>query len=121
MTAISGTAGITVDNGTTIKHTNSVTAATVGTPSATNGSTLTVPYVTYDAQGHITATGTHTHTVTGFLTSSDNIDGSRITGAGTLNAYVIDSEGLGSIIRDQSNTQTAAGVVDAGNQGVSSV
>ena len=58
-------------SGTTFNHSNSITAGTVGTSSATSGSTLSVPYVTYDAQGHITATGTHTHTVTGFLTSSD--------------------------------------------------
>ena len=65
----SGT-GISV-SGTTINHSNSVTAGTAGTSSATSGSSLAVPYVTYDAQGHITASGTHTHTVTGFLTSND--------------------------------------------------
>jgi len=57
-------------SGTTFNHSNSVTAGTAGTSSATSGSTLAVPYVTYDAQGHITAVGTHTHTVTGFLTSN---------------------------------------------------
>ena len=57
-------------SGTTFNHSNSVTSGTAGTSSATSGSTLDVPYVTYDAQGHITASGTHTHTVTGFLTSS---------------------------------------------------
>ena len=47
---------------TTFNHSNSITAGTVGTSSATSGQTIAVPYVTYDAQGHITATGTHTHT-----------------------------------------------------------
>lgn len=60
--------GISI-SGTTINHSNSVTAGTVGTSSATSGSTLAVPYVTYDAQGHVTASGTHTHTVTGFATT----------------------------------------------------
>ena len=57
--------GLTL-NGTQFKHSNAINAGTVGTNSATSGSSLSVPYVTYDAQGHITATGTHTHTVTGF-------------------------------------------------------
>lgn len=57
-------------SGTTLNHSNSITAGTAGTSSATSGSTLAVPYVTYDAQGHITATGTHTHTVTGFVDTS---------------------------------------------------
>jgi hypothetical protein len=67
-------------NGTTFQHTNAVTAGTAGTSSATSGSTLAVPYVTYDAQGHITGSGTHTHSVTGFLTSSSSLDASKLTG-----------------------------------------
>lgn len=42
-------------------------AGTAGTSSATSGSTLAVPYLTINANGHITGYGTHTHTVTGFL------------------------------------------------------
>lgn len=61
-------AGLGLD-GTEIGHTNSVTAGTAGTSTATSGSTLAVPYVTYDSEGHVTATGTHTHTVTGFSTT----------------------------------------------------
>ena len=61
-------------NGTTINHISSITAGTVGTSSATSGSTLAVPYITYNATGHITATGTHTHTITGFASSSHNHD-----------------------------------------------
>lgn len=67
---LSGGTGLSLsDSGSTItiNHSNSVTAGTVGTSSATSGSTLNVPWVTYDAQGHITNTGTHVHTVTGFL------------------------------------------------------
>ena len=73
-------------SGTTFNHSNSVTAGTAGTSSATSGSTLAVPYITYDAQGHITATGTHTHTVTGFLTSHQTITQDGVTGA-TINRY----------------------------------
>ena len=68
-------------SGTTINHSNSITAGTAGTSSATSGSTLAVPYVTYDAQGHVTAAGTHTHTVSGFLTSHQTIKQNGVTGA----------------------------------------
>ena len=84
--------GLTV-NGDKIGHSNSVTAGTAGTSSATSGSTLAVPYVTYDAQGHVTAAGTHTHTVTGFLTSSSSLDATKLTGtisSNNLPSYVDD-------------------------------
>ena len=80
-------------NGTTFQHTNAVTAGTAGTSSATSGSTLAVPYVTYDAQGHVTGSGTHTHTVSGFLTSSSSLDASKLTGTvptANLPSYVDD-------------------------------
>ena len=67
-------------NGIVLNHDNYVTAGTAGTSSATSGATLAVPYVTYNAQGHITAAGTHTHTITGFLTSSSSLDASKLTG-----------------------------------------
>lgn len=52
-------------SGTTFNHSNSVTAGTAGTSSATlsTNRTIAIPYVTYDAQGHITGSGTHTHTI----------------------------------------------------------
>ena len=72
-------------SGTTFNHSNSVTAGTIGTSSATSGSTISVPYATYDAQGHITGKGTHTHTVTGFLTSSSTqVASSRFDGQWVL-------------------------------------
>lgn len=62
-TKYSAGAGLSLD-GTTFKHSNSVTngAGTVsGTSSSTNlefGDTVTIPTITYDAQGHITKAGT---------------------------------------------------------------
>lgn len=54
-------------SGTTINHSNSVTAGTIGTSSDSTGArTISIPYATYDAQGHITNKGTHTHTITSF-------------------------------------------------------
>ena len=63
-------------SGTTFNHTNAVTSGTAGTPSATAGyDTFAVPYVTYDAQGHVTAAGTHTHTVRTFNPASETANG----------------------------------------------
>ena len=55
-------------SGTTFNHSNSITAGTAGTSSATSSTnrTIAIPYLTYDAQGHITGSGTHTHTLSSF-------------------------------------------------------
>ena len=77
-TEITAGTGLTF-SGTTLNHSNAVAAGTVGTSSATSGNTLAVPWVTFDAQGHITAAGTHTHT------SAQNLTyyGTCSTAAGT--------------------------------------
>ena len=78
---------------TVYTHPNTVTAGTVGTSSATSGSTLAVPYVTYNANGHITVTGTHTHTVTGFAASSHthNYAGSSSAGGAATTANALNN------------------------------
>jgi hypothetical protein len=55
------------------------TAGTAGTSAATSGASLSVPYVTYDGLGHVTASGTHTHTVTGFAATSHGHDAADVT------------------------------------------
>lgn len=50
-------------------HTNSVTAASIGTDQPTTGSTVDIPYFSFDAQGHIRMAGLHQHTVAGVLPS----------------------------------------------------
>lgn len=58
-------AGLTL-NGTKFEHTNSVTAGTAkgdDSKTLTYGGTFTIPSVTYDAQGHITAKSTTTMTM----------------------------------------------------------
>ena len=63
-------------SGTKFNHSNSVTAGTAGTSSATSGrATLAIPYVTYDAQGHVTASGTHTHTISVVSASTSTTNG----------------------------------------------
>ena len=57
----------------TIAHTNSVTAGTIGSSTASSGVTLAVPYATYDANGHITGKGTHTHTIPAATTSASGV------------------------------------------------
>jgi len=94
-----GGTGISIGTGNAINHTNSITAGTAGTSSATSGSTLSVPYVTYDAQGHVTASGTHTHTVTGFLTSITSSDVTNALGYTPYNStnpdgYITSSDSL---------------------------
>lgn len=42
---------------------NSITSGTAGTSSATSGSSISIPYVSVDAQGLVTGYGTHTHTI----------------------------------------------------------
>lgn len=63
-------------SGTTFNHASTVTAGTAGQSSASSGrSTLAVPYVTYNATGHVTAAGTHTHTISNFSAASSSANG----------------------------------------------
>ena len=59
-------------SGTTFNHTNSITGATVGQKIDDTTVVINVPWITYDNQGHITETGTHTHTIPNV---SDNVGG----------------------------------------------
>lgn len=85
-TSGSVTLNIATDRGLSISsdkigHSNSVTAATAqgsATKTLTFGDTFTIPTVTYDAQGHITAKGTTTMT----MPENPNID----TGATSIEA-----------------------------------
>lgn len=69
VTAGSGLSGGGTSGAVTLNHSNSVTAGTIGSSSETSGATVSIPYATYDSNGHITGKGTHTHTITGFLTA----------------------------------------------------
>lgn len=61
-------------SGTTINHASSITAGTAGSSSSTSGSnTISIPYVTYNNTGHITAAGTHTHTINAATTSASGL------------------------------------------------
>ena len=71
-------------NGTTFQHTNAVTAATAqgsATKTLTWGGTFTIPTVTYDAQGHITAKGTTTMTMPSNPNSDTHYTAKNIVGA----------------------------------------
>lgn len=56
-------------SGDTLNHSNSVTAGTIGSSSASSGATVAVPYATFDAEGHIKTKGTHTHTINNLTAS----------------------------------------------------
>lgn len=61
-------------SGTTINHASSVTAGTAGSSSATSGSNIiSIPYVTYNATGHITGKGNRTHTINEATTSASGL------------------------------------------------
>ena len=80
-------------SGTTFNHSNSITAGTAGTSSATSSTnrTIAVPYVTYDAQGHITGSGTHTHTFDSFPEAYLSWGGKNFSGSyGPIDAAMID-------------------------------
>ena len=80
-------------SGTTINHSNSVTAGTAGTSSATSSTdrTISIPYVTYDAQGHITGSGTHTHTLSSYPEAFLTWGGQNFSASyGPIDAAMID-------------------------------
>lgn len=70
-TTYTGSGGISV-SGTTISHSNSITAGNAG-PTANSspsfGGSFTVPYIAYDARGHITSRTNRTMTLPTPLTS----------------------------------------------------
>lgn len=70
-------------SGTTINHSNSITASNAGPSSASTispGGTFTVPYIVYDAQGHITSRTNRTMTLNSSILDTDDIV-TTITGA----------------------------------------
>jgi hypothetical protein len=82
-------------SGTTFNHASSITAGTAGTSAATSGSTLAVPYVTYNASGHVTAAGTHTHTIV-----CPNIASNKVT---SLTGYAIATQSSAITTSDSLN------------------
>lgn len=93
-TTYTGNSGIKVD-GTVIKHTNAVTA---GTASGSSGSvgfggSITIPSVTYDAQGHITDKSSTTVTLpskpgdVSKLTTARAIDGVNFDGSAAITHF----------------------------------
>ena len=61
-------------SGTTINHASSITAGPAGSSSSTSGSsTISIPYVTYNATGHITGKGNRTHTINAATTSASGL------------------------------------------------
>lgn len=76
-TTYSAGTGLTA-SGTTINHAASITAASVGPSADISGSTAAVPYITYNATGHITAASTKKYTV-GSLAASAITSGTFAT------------------------------------------
>lgn len=56
-------AGLSLSTERELGHSNSVAAGTIGETGASSGAVVSVPYATFDAQGHITGKGTRNHTI----------------------------------------------------------
>ena len=89
-------------SGTTFNHSNSVTAGTASgsTGTLSHGSTLTIPSITYDAQGHITGTSTTTCTLPGDNNTTYEFEG------GINQFYVTSSNGTKTPVEVLSNITT---------------
>lgn len=93
-TTYSAGAGLTL-SGTQFKHSNSITAGSVGTAqSPSHGGTFAIPKITYDAQGHIT--GATTVNIT--LPADNNTDTKVTTDAQTSSKiYVTGTPSTGTV------------------------
>ena len=79
--------GITTDENNKVIHSNNITGGTVGSSENTTGSSLSIPYITYDNQGHITAAGMHTHNIT--ISSEIQMENTATEGQDPNNQNVI--------------------------------
>ena len=96
-------------SGTTFNHSNSVTAGTAkgdDSKTLTFGGTFTIPSVTYDAQGHITAKGTTTMTMPSNPNSDTKVN---VTLGTTTKSYL-----LGTSTTPTSTAQAVTSIADTG-------
>ena len=107
-TTYSGSGGISV-SGTTISHSNSITAGNAGpTANATPafGSTFTVPYFAYDARGHITSKTNRTVELPTPITSlSSATSNTSVLGAKVVADAITKLEGLPRLIDNVFSTK----------------
>lgn len=118
-TTYSAGTGLSLSSTTFSLASGVATAGTAGTSSATSGSTLAVPYVTVDTYGRVTGYGTHTHTISGFLTSHQDISGKLDKSGGTMTGNLCIGDGVNTLLW-RSNTSYASGVYyhTTGNEAV---
>lgn len=93
-TTYSAGAGLTL-SGTQFKHSNSITAGSVGTAqSPSHGGTFAIPKITYDAQGHITGATTVNITL-----PADNNTNTKVTTAAQTSSkiYVTGTPSTGTV------------------------
>ena len=96
-TTYSAGTGLTA-SGTTINHAASITAASVGPSADISGSTVAVPYITYNATGHITAASTKKYTVSSLAASAITSGTFATARIPSLPASIITSGTLGTAI-----------------------
>ena len=123
-TTYTGGSGISV-NGTTINHTNTVTAGVIGqktNESVAFGGTIDIPYADYDANGHIVSKGERTvtlpaapTTITGNAGTASKLQTARtITLAGDVSGSVSfdgsDNVSITTTVADDSHNHTIANI-----------
>lgn len=91
---------VTSSGSITVGHSNSVTAGTIGSTSATSGASVSIPYATYDSNGHITGKGTHTHTITGFVSTETDPVFSASAAAGIASSDITNWNNKSTITTD---------------------
>ena len=112
-------AGIKI-TGTTIAHSNSVTSGTIGSTGATSGASISIPYATYDAQGHIKTKGNRTHTVNRIQANNNSGKYLQITyNNGLTYPTAISSNADSVYFTTSSKTQLGAFAIDCTNAGKS--
>lgn len=93
--------------------TGGITAGTLGSSTASSGSTISIPYANYNSAGQITGVGTHTHTVTGFLTSSSTLDSTKLSGSIPVASYTFANYNTTGAIKPWFSTSGASSGVTA--------
>jgi hypothetical protein len=114
---VAGT-GLTLD-GQIFNHSNSITAGTVsGSSGGTSfGGTVNIPSITYDAQGHITATGTTSITLPANIdTYLSSITWNNGTTSGPTGTATLNDSSTVSIPAIPSASISQSGIVTTGSQ-----
>lgn len=75
LSAIAGISVAQTSSTVTFSHSNSITAGAFGPSASASGISFALPYVQYDAQGHISSVASFTHTIPTFMPATSSSAG----------------------------------------------